>query len=349
MERPVSVDEIMTRVSILIANWNGRHLLQECLDSLALQTFRDFEVVLVDNGSNDGSCELLHDSYPWVKLVELESNTGFASANNICLQHSSGEYIVTLNNDTRAEPEWLAELVRVAETDPGIGMVGSRTCVWDQPDIIDTLGGRICRDGMSRGAFRGQFFSSLNIPDIVPILYPSPCAALYRRQMLEEIGFFDDDFFAYAEDTDLGLRGRWAGWDAVAATGALAHHRYSATGGTLSPMKVFLVERNHYWVAIKNFPLSRLILLPFWSVIRLLVQLKCVFSKRGTGEEFLSEEQPFDLVKATARGHLAALIRLPDMLRKREVIMKSRRLSDTQMCDLLNTFRMSFRELFDLE
>ena len=349
MERPVSIDETMTSVSILIVNWNGRHLLQECLESLLVQTFQDFEVILVDNGSNDGSRELLHACYPWVKRIELENNTGFATANNIGLPYAVGEYIVTLNNDTRAEPEWLAELVRVAETDSKIGMVGSRTCVWDQPDIIDTLGGRICRDGMSRGAFREQSFTTLNLPDIVPILYPSPCAALYRRQMLEDVGFFDDDFFAYAEDTDLGLRARWAGWGAVAATDALVHHRYSATGGRLSPMKVFLVERNHYWVAIKNFPLNCLISLPFWGVIRFLVQLKCVFAGRGTGEEFLSESQPFGLVKATARGQLAALARLPDMLRKRQVIMKSRRLSDAQMCDLLSAFRLNFRDLFDLK
>jgi GT2 family glycosyltransferase len=201
---------------------------------------------------------------------------------------------------------------------------------------------------MSRGAFREHSFTELNLQDIVPILYPSPTAALYRRQMIDDVGFFDDEFFAYAEDTDLGLRVRWAGWGAVAATKALVHHRYSATGGVLSPMKVFLVERNHYWVAVKNFPLTWLIALPFWGVIRFLVQLKCVFAGRGTGEVFLSESRPFGLVKSTVRAQFAALAKVPEMLRKRRAIMKSRRLSDAQMSDLLNTFRLSFSELFDL-
>lgn len=339
----------MPRLSILIVNWNGRHLLPDCLDSLLRQSFRDFEVILVDNGSSDGSRELLDANYPWVQRVDLQSNTGFATANNLGLQRASGEYIITLNNDTRAEPGWLAELVRVADSDPRLGMVGSRTCVWDQADIIDTLGGRICRDGMSRGALRGESFAALDLPDVVSILYPSPCAALYRRLMLDEIGFFDEDFFAYAEDTDLGLRARWAGWGAVAATGALVHHRYSATGGALSPLKVFLVERNHYWVAVKNFPLCWLFAVPFWSVIRFLVQCRTVLAGRGTGGEFRAGPKPLPLIIATVRGQLAALAGLPAMFGKRREVMRKRRLASEQMGRLLNGFLLGFGELFDMK
>ena len=121
------------------------------------------------------------------------------------------------------------------------------------------------------------------------ILFPSACAALYRREMIEQIGFFDDDFFAYCEDTDLGLRGRIAGWRAVLARDAVVYHRYSRSGGEFSPFKLYLVERNHYWVALKSFPLRMLLALPFWTFVRYLVQARMVLRSKGAGAQFRSD------------------------------------------------------------
>ena len=143
-------------VSIIIVNWNGRTYLPDCLDSLAGQSFRDFEVVLVDNGSVDESVSFVKDNYPWVKLVPLNENTGFSAGNNRGLKHAIGEYIVTLNNDTRAESDWLETLVRTADTHPTAGMVGCRICSFDDADVIDSIGMGICYDGMSRGRFRNR-------------------------------------------------------------------------------------------------------------------------------------------------------------------------------------------------
>ena len=273
----------MPRASLLIVNWNGKRHLPDCLGSLAAQSFRDFEVILVDNGSSDGSVELLREQYPWVRLVPLAENTGFAGGNNTALAHAGGEYLVTLNNDTRCDPGWLAELVRVADACPDAGMVGSRICSFADPDVIDSLGVRICPDGMSRGAFRRRRFSGLRLKEIEPILLPSACAALYRRTMIEAIGFFDADFFAYCEDTDLGLRGRSAGWQAVLARDAVVLHKYSQTGGTFSPLKLYLVERNHAWAALKNFPASRFLLLPWYTLLRYVHQARLIFRGRGSG------------------------------------------------------------------
>src|SRR6185369_12131340 len=273
---------IAVRLSIIIVNWNGRNHLTTCLDSLDNQTFRDFEVILVDNGSTDGSLELVRKRYSWVKLVELPENRGFAAGNNFGLAAAGGEYIVTLNNDTEADPGWLAELVAVADAHPGAGMVASRICSFDDHDRIDSLGFRICRDGMSRGAYRLRRFSGLSIGRVEDILLPSACVALYRRVMVDEIGFFDEDFFAYCEDTDLGLRGRLAGWSAILARDAVVYHKYSGTAGAFSPFKLYLVERNHYWVALKTFPLSMLLLVPFFTLVRFMVQARLVLAGAGS-------------------------------------------------------------------
>lgn len=328
-----------------MVNWNGVAHLPECLDSLAAQTCRDFEIVVVDNGSADGSIELLRERYPWVRLVPLPENTGFATGNNIGFEHCSGEYLVTLNNDTKVEPGWLEALVEVADAHPRAGMVGSRICSYYDPDVIDSLGMGICLDGMSRGLFRNRRWSSLNLKEVEEILFPSACAALYRRAMLEEIGCFDDTFFAYAEDTDLGLRGRLAGWDALLATKAVVHHKYSQTGGVFSPFKVHLVERNHYWVVLKNFPMTSLLALPFFTAARYYEQLRGVAAGQGTGREFLASGSRRLIVKAALQGVVDAVGGFCEMLGKRREIMQSRKISMDEMSQLLRRHRISSREL----
>ncbi|MBE0598204.1 MAG: glycosyltransferase family 2 protein [Desulfuromonadales bacterium] len=337
------------KASIIIVNWNGREHLAACLDSLAAQSWRDFQVILVDNGSTDGSVPFVRERYPWVELVPLAGNTGFATGNNLGLAQARGEFIIALNNDTRVEPDWLETLVTVAEAHPRAGLIGSRICAFDDADRIDSLGVGICRDGMSRGWSRHQRWSELQLPAVVPILFPSGCAALYRRQMLEEIGFFDDDFFAYCEDTDLGLRGRVAGWDALLATQAVVYHKYSSTAGVLSPFKLYLVERNHYWVVLKSFPWPYLLLLPVFTLCRFAEQLRVVFAGQGAGGEFRAAGSRRALVGALLRGMADALAGTPRMLKRRRLIMRGRVLSPSAMGRLLAQYRLSFRELLGAE
>ena len=339
--------ETQPRVSVIIVNWNGKEFLPECLDSLHTQTYDDFETIVVDNGSHDSSVELLRGSYPWVRLVQLDSNTGFASGNNAGLSAARGSrYIVTLNNDTRVDRHWLAELTAAAESSPQMGMVASRICDWDNPDQIDSLGIAICRDGMSRGSKRHACFSALSITKNEAILLPSACAALYRREMINEIGFFDDDFFAYCEDIDLGLRGRLAGWQAVLARDAIVYHRYSRSGGVFSPMKLYLVERNHFWVALKCFPINMLLTLPFWTMIRYLVQARLVLEARGAGAQFRNASSG-DLIKAVLRGIMDVARGLPSLLRKRHATLTKQCLSPKEMRQLLKKYKLTFRELLD--
>lgn len=334
-------------VSIIIVNWNGKHHLAECLQSLAEQTYQNFETIIVDNASTDGSPELITTQFPTARLVRLATNTGFATGNNKGFEQASGAYIVILNNDTRAEPDWLARMVAVAGENPGIGMVGCRTCAYGDRDMIDTIGGRICWDGMSRGAYRLKSFARLGLNPVEEGLYPSGCAALYKRAMLDKTGFFDDDFFAYAEDTDLGLRGQLAGWKTLIATDAVVHHKYSGTGGVFSPLKLYLVERNHYWVAIKNFPLPLLIMLPFWTCVRYALQFFVVLTCKGSGAEFRSSTSPEECLSALARATRDAMIGLPQQWRKRREIYRTKSISSREMIKLMKLFRLSFLELLD--
>ncbi len=335
------------RVSIIIVNWNGRDHLRCCLGSLERQTFREFEAILVDNGSSDDSVAYVREHHPWVTVVPLPDNRGFAGGNNIGLSHAAGEYLVTLNNDTEVDPGWLEELVAVADARPDAGMVASRICNFADRDRVDSLGVRICRDGMSRGAYRLQRFSTLSMARVEDILLPSACVALYRRAMLSETGFFDEAFFAYCEDTDLGLRGRLAGWGAVLARDAVVYHKYSQTAGTFSPLKLYLVERNHYWAALKTFPLPLLLLLPFFTLGRFLVQARLVFAGTGSGGEFLASGARRACITAILRGMRDAFLGIPEVLVKRREAMRTRRLSSRELARLLGIYRMSFRELLD--
>ena len=305
-------------VSVIIVNWNGLSHLPDCLGSLSKQTFRDFEVILVDNGSSDESVTYVKQHYPWVKLVILNENKGFSAGNNHGLQHAVGDYIVTLNNDTRAETDWLEILVKTADMHTDAGMVGCRICSFDDPDMIDSIGMGICRDGMSRGRFRNRRWSSLEMHEVEEILFPSACAALYRKAMIDEIGFFDDDFFAYAEDSDLGLRGRLAGWKAVLATRAVVYHKYSQSSGSFSSLKVYLVERNHYWVALKNFSPGLIFMQPFFTILRYLEQARTVVYGSGTGSEFRSSDSKSELIKSLLKAIFDSLRGIPRMYRKRQ-------------------------------
>jgi GT2 family glycosyltransferase len=337
------------RVSIIIVNWNGISYLPACLDALVRQTFRDFETILVDNGSHDGSAELIRDSYPWVKLIMLPANRGFSGGNNEGLKHAKGDFIVVLNNDTEADPNWLAELVAVADANPAAGQVGCRICSIHDHDMIDSLGHGVCQDGMTRGRFRLRKWTTLSgrFDPVSEMLFGTACVSLYRRTALDQVGFFDDDMFAFAEDSDLGLRIRWGGWNALLATNAVVYHKYSGTGGAFSPFKLYLVERNHYWVAVKNFPLSMLLLVPFYTIVRYLVQVQVVLAGKGSGGEFAASGSKRRILGALLKGTRDALSGLPGMLVKRRAIMKSARISPGDMRALLKRYRMTFHELLD--
>lgn len=329
----------MPTVSVIIVNYNGAQLLDDCLNSLARQTYRDFEVVFVDNGSNDRSVAKATALLPGIRCIELNSNTGFTGGNNEGIRHATGRYIVLLNNDTESDPCFLEELVRVAESRPDIGMVAPKILNFYDREEIDSVGGLVlCPGGIGQG--RGRTEKDRGQYDhLEGILMPSGCAALYRKALLEDVGVFDERFFAYCEDTDLGLRGRWAGWDAVSSPQAVVYHKYSASSGAYSPTKMRLIERNHYLCAIKTLPMRSLLCLPIYSCYRYLLMAYAVAIGRGKGQAGSKGE----LFRALIVGHVQACIGAPGSLMRRR--QTRRNTSSSQICALLKAHRLTLKEM----
>jgi GT2 family glycosyltransferase len=332
-------------VSVVIVNWNGRHLLGECLDSLAAQRAGDVEIVVVDNGSRDGSAEYVREHYPGVRLVGLPENAGFAGGNNAGIAFAKGKYIALLNNDTRADTGWLANLLQEAESGPlTVGMWASKILSYDHPDIIDNVGLLLYPDGLGRGKGRldkdrGQF----DAPG--EALFPSGCAGLYRKEMLDEIGLFDAEFFAYADDVDLGLRGRLAGWECTYVPSAKVYHKYSSSSSAHSPFKAFLVERNRIWVLFKYFPLELVLVSPFFTFLRLTFHLYGALSGQGASARFSEKHSVLRAMMILLKAWGAALAAVPAICRQRRAFSRLRRISRREFYRLLCRYRISAREV----
>ena len=242
----------MARVDIVILNWNGLRFLQPCLDALAEQTFRDYQIWLVDNGSTDGSVAFVRANYPHVHLITNATNRGFAAANNQAIRAGHAEFVATLNNDTMAKRDWLAHLVAALERNPTAGSAASKMLIADRRTIIDSAGIAIDRVGIAWDRYGGQPTNAADEPQF--IFGACAGAALYRRAMLQEIGLFDEEYFAYLEDVDLAWRAQWAGWRSIYVPTACVYHHHSATGGEGSPFKNRLLGRNKVWLIAQNYP-----------------------------------------------------------------------------------------------
>lgn len=329
----------------MVVNWNGRAYLETCLRSLEKQSFRDFEVLVVDNGSGDGSVAMVRSQFPWVaQIVENRENLGFGVANNQAIVRARGPYIVLLNNDTEVEPGWLEALVSAAEADPSVGMCASKILNFDRRDVIDNTGHLIFRDGLNRGrgrleVDRGQYDNAREA------LFPSGCAALYRKSMLAEVGLFDETFFAYGDDTDLGLRARLAGWRCAFVPEARVYHRYSATTGQYSPTKAFLVERNRVWVAFKLLPLTMLVASPCYTFARFALQAYGALTGKGAAGRFTSEYSAFSLLGVLIRAYWAALTGLWHPLKERRRILGRKKVSDAEIRHWFMEHGISVREI----
>jgi len=332
---------------VIVVNHNRRELLRGCLGSLAGQTVTGFRVVLVDNGSTDGSAEAAEREFgaaPFdLEIVRNRENLGFCAANNQGIAASEEPFVALLNNDAEASPGWLEALLGAFE-DPGIGMAASKILTWEDPPRIDKAGHLIYPDGQNRGRGTGE-------PDNgqydrrEEVLWPDGCAAMYRRRMLDEIGGFDEDFFAYGDDAELGLRARIAGWRCLYVPEAVVRHRRASTLGAASTRRVELIERNRVLLAAKLFPWSLLWLNGAYYLTRIAAGLVAAGRNQGETQRFPGLAGKMRLAGAMLKGDLEALWLAPRMLRKRREMKRIRKLSPKEVRALLMRYRIPLRDL----
>jgi GT2 family glycosyltransferase len=330
-------------ISVVVVNWNRIELLRACLNSLKGQEGVPYEVIVVDNGSSDGSAEMAERDFG-VHVIRNTENRGFCAANNQGIEVAKGDFVGLLNNDAEAEPGWLAALWRACTDAPDVGMAASKILVWEDPRVIDKVGHLIFPDGQNRGRGsgaldRGQYDRQEEV------LWPDGCAALYRKAMLDQIGGFDEDFFAYGDDAELGLRARIAGWRCIYTPEAVVRHHRGSTLGKDSARRLELIERNRLLLAIKLFPPSLLWLNPFYFALRLAAGM--VAAQRGAGDtvHFRGWSGKWKMARALVRGDLEALRLAPRIWRKRNELAGVRQLGPGDVRRLILRYRLGWREV----
>jgi GT2 family glycosyltransferase len=303
-------DQASPLVSVVIPNWNGVVFLPACLDALRRQTYPHVEVIIADNASADGSCELVRQQYPEVRLLELPENRGFTGACNAGMQAARGEIVILLNNDTEVAPDWIEQVVGAFARHPQAGMVASKMLLFDRRDTLHTAGDYYRVDG--RAGNRGVW--QKDGPEYNREEYVfSACggSAAYRRAMLDQIGLLDDDFFFSMEDVDLAWRAQLAGWRCVYAPRAVVYHHLAATGGGVTAS--FYDGRNMLWVIAKDYPGP--LLRKYWRQVagaQIRLAWDALRAWRGSA------------ARARLRGMLAGIATLPQALRKRRSIQRAR-------------------------
>jgi len=300
-----------------------------CLSALARQTYRDFRVVVIDNASSDGSDARIESQFPGVKLVRAGANVGFARGNNIGFGHAEGsEFVVLLNPDAFAEREWLEKLVEAAGQHPDCASISSRLLRADDPLTLDGIGDVYHVSGVH---WREGFGKPLAPWSLVGKEIFSPCAAsaLYRLSAIRAVGGFDEDYFCYSEDVDLGFRLRLAGYRSWYAPDSVVHHVGSATTGKTSDFTMYHGCRNTIWTYVKNMPGPL-----FWALLPahlfVVVMLFCKLAWRGQGA-------------VAYRGFRDAAAGLGTAWRKRRAIQSARRAGLGDVWRVLNKALPGFR------
>ncbi|HPT25767.1 MAG TPA: glycosyltransferase family 2 protein [Bryobacteraceae bacterium] len=335
-------------ITVVVVNLNRRALLEACLRSLESQTSAGFETIVVDNASTDGSAEWVQSyasSAPYqIQLIRNEENRGFCGANNQGFAAARGQFIALLNNDAEAGPGWLEQLVAAFTRSPDVGMAASKILVWEDPQQIDKAGHLIWLDGQNRGRGSGEIDKGQYDAE-EEVLWPDGAACMYRKAMLDEIGGFDEDLFAYGDDAELGLRARIAGWTCIYMPRAVVRHHRGTTLGLLSFRRLRLIERNRVLLAAKLFPGSLLWLNGLHYLARLVSGARAAARGKGEISRFPGWSSKIKALLALIVGDLEALTMLPRTLMKRRALSGLRKLSPGQVKQLLMRHRISLAEL----
>ena len=325
-------------ISVIIVNWNKKDLLNNCLRSLLRQTYKDFETIVVDNGSTDGSVELVKKDYPMVRPICLDENKGFSTGNNTGIKNSTSEYIALLNNDMEVDPQWLQRLYRAIKETPKIGFCASKILNYKDRSVIDAAGDIFYAFGLARK--RGHMQKDNEEFNYNREIFGACAgAALYRREVLDDIGLFDEEFSpAYYEDVDLSFRAQLRGYKCLYVADAVCYHHGHSTLGLFSPKHLYFSSRNVGYVLIKDMP-SRLLLRYCLAILIYNIISSLGHIRRGSFSSFLL-------------GKIEVFKNLRYLYKQRRVIHGRRLVSDEYIDSILthynpvNLFIDGYRRLF---
>jgi GT2 family glycosyltransferase len=303
----------------VIVTWNGLQYLEACLGAAASQEGINTETILVDNKSTDGTLAYVRERFPWVRVVALPENRGFAGGNNAGVREARGHYVALLNNDAVPQPGWLKALLSGVNEEAGFALVTSRIVYMHDPELIDSAG-----DGMllAGGAFKRHHGARVEAAsESGEVFGVCGAACLLPRRVFEELGGFDEDFFVSHEDVDLSYRARLLGYRCRYVADAVVRHHGSVTIGRVSDFAIFHGQRNLEWLYVKNTPMP-LLLTTLPSHMIYMAAAGVHFARAGVMGPFI-------------RGKLAAVAGMPQALRKRWRVQRTRRVNASALRPLL--------------
>ena len=309
-------------VGVVIPNWNGIAFLPACLESLRAQTHTGFRTIVVDNASSDGSLDLIESKFPEVRLIRLDENKGFGAAMNIGMREAQGEYVACLNNDTEVNPDWLSELVACLERHPRAAAATSKMLDLSERGQIDDCGDILTAYFRAYSRGRGEEDQG-QYNEEERVFGASGGASLWRNEVLRELGYFDEDLFAYYEDVDLSFRANLAGYECWYAPKAVVYH---AGGGTsrqqASEFAYYHAVRNRWSMIVKNGP-AGLLLRSFPRIF---------FAEMLSLAKAVTERKTI----LTLKAHREVLRALPGWTRRRKEVQGTRRINSRELRRLMS-------------
>jgi GT2 family glycosyltransferase len=328
-------------VSVVILNWNGERYLRECLSSVTSQDYPSIEIILVDNGSADRSVEIVRSGFPDVRVVETGRNLGFAAGNNVGIRDAKGQYIVIFNNDAEMERTCVSQMVHALERNPTCGACATKIFLKNGSGLLDAAGIVVCLDGLSIG--RGRLEPGEGYDREEEVFFASGCCMMCRKEMLDDAAvsdgqYFDESFFMYADDTDLGWRARLRGWKTIYTPKAVVYHMHSASSADYSPLKAFLVERNRIWIQWTYFSFWTILRGQAYTFLRYLFQAYGAFAGKGASGGYTKSNSRFSLVKVLFRVWGVALFGLPRIWAKRQTVQRRRITSWEEVRNLFQSY-----------
>ena len=329
--------------SVIIVNWNGRVYLKDNINSLLKQTYKNFEIILIDNGSNDDSISFVSKNFPNVRIIKNDKNLGFAKANNQGIKASTGEYIITLNNDMMVNKNFLYELVKVAKTKKEIGSVSAKILFSRLPNLINSVGISILKNGNAINM--GKFRNKNNFNKDIYIFGAPAGASLYKKDMLKNVGLFDEKYFCYLEDVDLAWRAQLNGWKSLYAHSAIAFHVHSATSSKLKGFKIYYIERNRIKNLIKYFPLKYILLSPLYTLFLFFRISKIKSSKNSE----IYKELNINFIETLyyiLKANISNIFDIINLIKYRLYIKKNiQKISNKDVINLINNYAVKTSDL----